>query len=288
MQEHTAASLAAAHDSPTPLTKLLGLFALEHIKTDHYVGQSLDLGFRNLFGGHILGQALVAAGNTCDARNAHSLHAYFIRGGNPHAPIDYTVDRIRDGNSFSVRRVTASQGGQAILILSSSFQVDEQGFEHQFDMPDVPPPESVTPIITSDLAIDVRPVDPVDRYQPSKKDPVQHIWFRANGSVPNDPALQKCLLAYASDFSLLSTCLRPHGLTYHQPNMVTASLDHAMWFYRDFCVDDWLLYACDSPTSGHARGLNRGNIFRRDGKLVASVTQEGLVRQLVSDRQPAA
>ena len=287
MQEHTTAPLAADHDSPTPLTKLLSLFALEHIKTDHYVGQSLDLGFRNLFGGHILGQALVAAGNTCDTRSAHSLHAYFIRGGNPHAPIDYTVDRIRDGNSFSVRRVTASQGGQAILILSSSFQVDEQGFEHQFGMPEVPPPESLTPIVTSDLAIDIRPVDPIDRYQPSKKDPVQHIWFRANGSVPDDPALQKCLLAYASDFSLLSTCLRPHGLTYYQPNMVTASLDHAMWFYRDFRVDDWLLYACDSPTSGHARGLNRGNIFSRDGKLVASVTQEGLVRQLVSDRQPA-
>lgn len=288
MQEHTTTPLAADHDSPTPLTKLLGLFALEHIKTDQYVGQSLDLGFRNLFGGHILGQALVAAGNTCDARSAHSLHAYFIRGGNPHAPIDYTVDRIRDGNSFSVRRVTASQGGQAILILSSSFQVDEQGFEHQFVMPDVPPPESLTPIFTSDLAIDIRPVDPVDRYQPRKKDPVQNIWFRANGGVPNNPALQKCLLAYASDFSLLSTCLRPHGLTYHQPNMVTASLDHAMWFYRDFRVDDWLLYACDSPTSGNARGLNRGNIFSRDGKLVASVTQEGLIRQLVSDRQPAA
>ncbi|WP_245213824.1 acyl-CoA thioesterase II [Rhodoferax sp. AJA081-3] len=271
---------------PTPLAKLLGLFALEHTKTDHYLGQSLDLGFRNLFGGHILGQALVAAGNTCEARSAHSLHAYFIRGGDPHAPIDYTVDRIRDGNSFSVRRVTASQNGQAILILSSSFQTDEGGFEHQFAMPDVPPPESLAQTITSDLAIDIRPVDPVDRYQPTKKSPHQHIWFRANGSVPDDPALQKCLLAYASDFSLLSTCLRPHGLTYYQPNMVTASLDHAMWFYRDFRIDDWLLYACDSPTTGHARGLNRGNIFSRDGQLVASVTQEGLVRQ-VGDRQSA-
>lgn len=286
MQEPNTASAAVDPESHTPLEKLLGLFALEHVQTDHYIGQSLDLGFRNLFGGHILGQALVAAGNTCDTRSAHSLHAYFIRGGNPHAPIDYTVDRIRDGNSFSVRRVTASQGGQAILILSSSFQVDEQGFEHQFAMPNVPPPESLQPTITSDLAIDVRPVDPVDRYQPTKKDPVQHIWFRANGAVPNDPALQRCLLAYASDFSLLSTCMRPHGLTYYQPNMVTASLDHAMWFYRDFRIDDWLLYACDSPTTGHARGLNRGNIFSRDGKLVASVTQEGLVRQLGGEPQP--
>ena len=281
MQKHTTTTDLPAPDNPAALAQLLRLFALEQVKPDQYLGQSLDLGFRNLFGGHILGQALVAAGNTCEARNAHSLHAYFIRGGNPHAPIDYTVDRVRDGNSFSVRRVIASQGDQAILILSASFQTDEDGFEHQFDMPDVAPPESLAPNFTSDLAIDIRPVDPVDRYEPVKKAPVQHIWFRANGAVPNNPVLQRCLLAYASDFSLLSTCLRPHGLTYYQPNMVTASLDHAMWFYRDFQIDDWLLYACDSPTTGHARGLNRGNIFSRDGKLVASVTQEGLVRQLV-------
>lgn len=286
MHEHSMAAATQPPDtiSATPLARLLRVFELERVGIDHYIGQSLDLGFRNLFGGHILGQALVAAGNTCDARNAHSLHAYFIRGGNAHAPIDYTVDRIRDGNSFSVRRVTASQGGQAILILSSSFQTDEEGFEHQFAMPDVAPPESLEPNISGDLAIDIRPTDPVDRYQPIKKAPVQHIWFRANGTVPSNPMVQKCLLAYASDFSLLSTCLRPHGLSYYQPNMVTASLDHAMWFYRDFRIDDWLLYACDSPTTGHARGLNRGNIFSRDGKLVASVTQEGLVRQKV-DRQ---
>ena len=281
MQKHTTTTDLPAPDNPAALAQLLRLFALEQVKPDQYLGQSLDLGFRNLFGGHILGQALVAAGNTCEARNAHSLHAYFIRGGNPHAPLDYTVDRVRDGNSFSVRRVIASQGDQAILILSASFQTDEDGFEHQFDMPDVAPPESLAPNFTSDLAIDIRPVDPVDRFEPVKKAPVQHIWFRANGAVPNNPVLQRCLLAYASDFSLLSTCLRPHGLTYYQPNMVTASLDHAMWFYRDFQIDDWLLYACDSPTTGHARGLNRGNIFSRDGKLVASVTQEGLVRQLV-------
>ena len=284
MQKHTTTTDLPAPDNPAALAQLLLLFALEQVKPDQYLGQSLDLGFRNLFGGHILGQALVAAGNTCEARNAHSLHAYFIRGGNPHAPIDYTVDRVRDGNSFSVRRVIASQGDQAILILSASFQTDEDGFEHQFDMPDVAPPESLAPNFTSDLAIDIRPVDPVDRFEPVKKAPVQHIWFRANGAVPNNPVLQRCLLAYASDFSLLSTCLRPHGLTYYQPNMVTASLDHAMWFYRDFQIDDWLLYACDSPTTGHARGLNRGNIFSRDGKLVASVTQEGLVRQL-ADRK---
>ncbi len=283
--------------SSSALAQLLGLFELTPVKPDHYVGQSLDLGFRNLFGGHILGQALVAAGNTCEQRHAHSMHAYFIRGGNPRAPIDYTVDRIRDGSSFSVRRVTASQDGQAILILSSSFQVNEGGMAHQATMPDVPPPEALAsfinttrpvpelipeetaPAVTRDLAIEIRPVDPVNPLQPVVKDPVQHLWFRAAGPVPANPALQKCLLAYASDFSLLSTCLRPHGVTYYQPDMVTASLDHAMWFYRDFAIDDWLLYTCDSPVSGHARGLNRGNIFNRDGQLVACVAQEGLIRR---------
>lgn len=282
------------------LEQLLQLFTLETVQVDHYIGQSLDLGFRNLFGGHILGQALVAAGNTCEQRNAHSLHAYFIRGGDPRAPIHYHVDRIRDGNSFSVRRVTASQGGKAILILSSSFQADEGGFDHQAQMPQVPPPESlpaaarssrpVPELISSppeehsstELAIEIRPIDPVDHYHPEKKPPRQYVWFRADGSVPHNPALQKCLLAYASDFGLLGTCLRPHGATYYQPHMVTASLDHAMWFYRDFRIDDWLLYACESPSAGHARGLNHGNIFTRDGKLVACVTQEGLVRQLPS------
>lgn len=280
------------------LTQLLGLFALETVETDHYIGQSLDLGYRNLFGGHILGQALMAAGNTCEQRNAHSLHAYFLRGGDPRAPIHYNVDRIRDGNSFSVRRVTASQGGKAILILSSSFQVDEDGLEHQIAMPDVPPPEALAPMgntarpvpeliptetqnqAAPELAIEMRPVDPVDLVHPQKKDPVQHVWFRAAGRVPNQPALQKCLLAYASDFGLLSTSMRPHGVTYYQPDMVTASLDHAMWFYRDFQIDDWMLYVCDSPSAGHARGVNRGSIFSRDGRLIACVAQEGLIRQV--------
>lgn len=294
MQTDISAQIISDNSASTGLDQLLKLFELQYVQPDHYIGQSLDLGFRNLFGGHILGQALVAAGNTCDQRNAHSLHAYFIRGGDPRAPIDYNVDRIRDGNSFSVRRVTASQGGKAILILSSSFQANEEGFEHQMDMPDVPPPESLAstrPVselipsstegkITSDLAIEIRHVDPVDHYQPEKKAPIQYTWFRTDGRVPDNRALQKCLLAYASDFGLLSTCLRPHGVTHVQSNMVTASLDHAMWFYRDFRMDDWLLYASDSPTSGHARGLNRGNIFRRDGTLVACVAQEGLIRQI--------
>ncbi len=287
----------------TALGRLLQLFELESAAPDHYIGQSLDLGFRNLFGGHILGQALVAAGNTCTQRNAHSLHAYFIRGGDPRAPIHYHVDRIRDGSSFSVRRVTASQGGKAILILSTSFQTDEDGFAHQIAMPEVPPPESLPGVhrstrpvpelipadaersTGSDLAIEIRPVDPVHPYHPEKKPPLQYAWFRAAGPVPDNPALQKCLLAYASDFGLLGTCLRPHGVTYYQPEMVTASLDHAMWFYRDFRIDDWLLYACDSPTTGHARGLNHGSIFTRDGQLVACTTQEGLIRHIGSPQK---
>jgi len=301
MQEDIAAQAASeALARGDALKQLLGLFTLKHVQPDYYIGQSLDLGFRNLFGGHVLGQALVAAGNTCETRNAHSLHAYFIRGGDPRVPIHYNVDRIRDGHSFSVRRVTASQEGKAILILSTSFQVDEAGFEHQATMPDVPPPESLASVVNSPrpvpeliptephrpvapaLAIEMRPVDPVDPRAPEKKAPQQYVWFRAAGPVPQDPALQKCLLAYASDFGLLGTCLRPHGVTYYQPDMVMASLDHAMWFYRDFRLDDWLLYACESPIAGHARGLNRGNIFSRDGQLVACVAQEGLIRQVAS------
>jgi acyl-CoA thioesterase-2 len=286
------------NSAQTPLEQLLHLFTLDAVAPDHFIGQSLDLGFRNLFGGHILGQALVAAGNTCEERSAHSLHAYFIRGGDPLAPIHYNVERIRDGGTFSVRRVVASQSDKPILILSSSFQADEEGFEHQATMPDVPPPESLATVVYSeppdpepmgaqtggshvpDLAIEIRPINPVDRYHPDKKEPRQNIWFRAAGPVPGNPALHRCLLAYASDFSLLGTCLRPHGMTYYQPDMVIASLDHAMWFYQDFRMDDWLLYACESPVAGHARGLNHGNIFSRDGRLVACVTQEGLIRRV--------
>ena len=279
---HNPSESTTTDDASPALAHLLDLFELQPVKPDHFTGQSLDLGFRNLFGGHILGQALVAASNTCDQRRVHSLHAYFIRGGNPKAPTHYHVDRIRDGNSFSVRRVIASQDDKPILILSSSFQVDEGGFEHQVAMPDVPPPESLKGTVNEDMAIEIRPVDPLDHFHPEKRDPIQYAWFRAAGRVPDDRALQTCLLVYASDFGLLSTCMRPHGVTYFQPDMVTASLDHAMWFYRDVRMDEWLLYACDSPAAGHARGLNRGNIFNRDGQLVACVAQEGLIRQVTA------
>jgi acyl-CoA thioesterase-2 len=280
---------------PAALPHLLTLFDLAPEGGDLFVGQSLDLGFRNLFGGHILGQSLMAAGLTCGDRRAHSLHAYFLRGGDAQHPVHYQVDRIRDGNSFSVRRVTASQHGKAILILSTSFQVDEPGFEHQVAMPDVPPPEGLTTFvemtrpqptsagsdrkITSARAIEIRPVPASALHGATHAgEPAQAVWLRAGGVVPDHPALHRSLLAYASDFALLSTAMLPHGVGYYTPGMVMASLDHAMWFYRDFKIDDWLLYVMDSPAAGHARGLSRGNVFRRDGTLVACVAQEGLMR----------
>ena len=280
-------------DDPDALSHLLTLFDLEPAGGDLYAGQSLDLGFRNLFGGHILGQSLMAAGLTCGERRAHSLHAYFLRGGDAQHPVHYRVDRIRDGSSFSVRRVTASQHGKAILILSTSFQVDEPGFEHQLAMPDVPAPEGLKTFvemtrpqptsgdrkITSARAIEIRPVPARALHADAHAgQPAQAVWLRAGGAVPDNPALHRSLLAYASDFALLSTAMLPHGVGYYTPGMVMASLDHAMWFYQDFRIDDWLLYAMDSPAAGHARGLARGNIFRRDGTLVACVAQEGLIR----------
>lgn len=289
-------SSGATPDSPAALAHLLGLFDLAPTQADGYLGQSLDLGFRNLFGGHILGQSLMAAGLTCGDRHAHSLHAYFLRGGNAQQPVHYQVDRIRDGSSFSVRRVTASQEGKAILILSTSFQVDEPGFQHQIAMPDVPPPDDLAPFrelarpradatgadrkITSARAIEIRPVPQgtAAAAAAGSGEPAQAVWLRAAGAVPAGAALHRSLLAYASDFALLSTAMLPHGVGYYTPGMVMASLDHAMWFYGDFRIDEWLLYAMDSPAAAGARGLARGNIFRRDGTLVACVAQEGLIR----------
>lgn len=285
------------------LGNLLNLLTLELIEPDLYLGQTQDLGFRSLFGGHVLGQALVAATNTCDHRSVHSLHAYFIRAGSVQSPIRYQVERIRDGGSFSVRRVTAIQNGNPILILSSSFQTAESGFEHQAEMPEVAAPETLVSELeraravkdlipervrqqfTCDRPIEIRQIDPVNPFKPQKKTPLRYAWFRAVGAMPDDLTLNKCLLAYASDFGLLGTCMRPHGVTFFQRDMMTASLDHAMWFYRDFRMDDWLLYASDSPTAAHGRGFNRGNIFTRDGKLVACVTQEGLFRQLAEGKE---
>ena len=276
---------------------LLSLFDLEPIEFNIYRGQNRDIGSGRIFGGQVLAQALVAAQRTVDEdRTAHSLHGYFILAGDLEAPVVYFVDRLRDGKSFNTRRVTAIQHGRAIFNLSVSFQVREDGPEHQSEMPDVPPPEglkseletlrsvahripeAVRDILTQDRPIDFRPVEEIDPFDPFPAEPVRHIWFRAVNSMPDVPLMHQAVLAYASDYGLLGTALQPHGRSYRQPNMQVASLDHALWMHRDFRVDDWLLYAIDSPVSAGARGFARGSIFTRDGVLIASVSQEGLTR----------
>ncbi|WP_286221019.1 acyl-CoA thioesterase II [Marinobacter apostichopi] len=277
--------------------KLVDLLDLSPIGDDHFQGDSEDLGFPNVFGGQVLGQALMAASRTVEGRLCHSLHAYFLRPGNHSMPIDYEVQRVRDGGSFSVRRVIARQGGKEILTGSMSFQVAEQGFEHQLTMPDAPDPnalksehewgqimapkvpERMRDSLTRDRPIEIRPVDPMNPFQPEKRPPHKQSWFRAQGQLPDDPVLHRCLLTYASDFQFLGTSLNPHGVTFMSKNMQVASLDHAIWFHRDFRMDEWLLYDKDSPSASAGRGFNRGNFFNQQGRLVASTTQEALIRQ---------
>ncbi len=277
--------------------KLVDLLDLAPIGDDHFQGDSEDLGFPNVFGGQVLGQALMAASRTVEGRLCHSLHAYFLRPGNHSMPIDYEVQRVRDGGSFSVRRVIARQGGKEILTGSMSFQVAEQGFEHQLDMPKAPAPEDLKSeqewgqllapqvpekmrhSLLRDRPIEIRPVNPVNPLKPEVRPPHKQSWFRAQGQLPDDPVLHRCLLTYASDFHFLGTSLNPHGVTFMSKNMQVASLDHAIWFHRDFRMDEWLLYDKDSPSACAGRGFNRGNFFNRQGVLVASTTQEALIRQ---------
>ncbi|MCG7198197.1 acyl-CoA thioesterase II [Marinobacter pelagius] len=277
--------------------KLVELLDLSPIGDDHFQGDSEDLGFPNVFGGQVLGQALMAASRTVENRLCHSLHAYFLRPGNHSMPIDYEVQRVRDGGSFSVRRVIARQGGKEILTGSMSFQGDEPGFEHQFDMPGAPEPDTLKSeqelgrilapqvperfreTLTRDRPIEIRPVNPVNPLQPEKRPPYRQSWLRAQGPLPDDPVLHRCLLTYASDFHFLATSMQPHGLTFTSKNMQVASLDHAIWFHRDFRMDEWLLYDKDSPSASGGRGFNRGNFFNREGVLVASTTQEALIRR---------
>ncbi len=279
------------------LEELLKLLKLEEIEDNIFRGQSQDLGFGSVFGGQVLGQALSAASRTVSTdRPAHSLHAYFMRPGDSAQPIVYLVDPIRDGKSFTTRRVVAIQKGQAIFSMSASFQVDEPGFDHQDDMPDVPGPEGIEsdlqvanrlsgkipPGIREKLLcptpIEIRQIDPMNPFAPEKRPPNRYVWFRTISPMPDDPAAHRYLLAYASDFNLVPTSLYPHGHTFWEPDMQVASLDHAMWFHREFRMDQWLLYAMGSPSAGKARGLNLGRIFTADGCLVATVAQEGLIR----------
>ncbi|MFM1886810.1 MAG: acyl-CoA thioesterase [Pseudomonadota bacterium] len=280
-----------------PLADLLRLLRLERLELDLFRGQSRDIGREQVFGGQVLGQALSAAYATTEGRLVHSLHAYFLRRGDHTAPILYEVDRSRDGHSFSSRRVIAIQHGQQIFHLSASFQVPEPGMEHQDPMPaDLPGPEGLPDLfdvpaavrarlpaaalrfIDQPLPFEFRMVQPIDPLRPRCEPPRQEVWFRAPDRLPDDPLLHHVLLAYASDFSLIGTAMRPHGVTMLTPGMVVASIDHAMWFHRPVRVDDWLLYSMDSPSASGGRGLARARIFTRDGVLVASTAQEGLMR----------
>lgn len=275
---------------------LLGLLDLEPIEVNIYRGRNRDIGSGRVFGGQVMAQALVAAQRTVDEdRAAHSMHGYFILPGDLASPIVYFVDRLRDGKSFTTRRVTAIQHGQAVFNMSASFHRVEQGLEHQLPMPDVPPAESITPeierirarahqipesvrdVLTQDRPFDFRVVD-TDPFDDSPRPPSRHMWLRAIGGMPDDTLSHQAALAYASDYGLLATALLPHGIGIRDPGLQAATLDHAIWFHRPFRVDDWMLYSMDSPASAGARGFTRGCIFTRDGTLVASIAQEGLVR----------
>ncbi len=280
------------------LDQLVHLLSLERIEENLFRGQSQDLGWGQVFGGQVLGQSLSAAAKTVPSdREVHSLHGYFLLTGRVDKPIVYDVDRIRDGKSFTTRRVRAIQNGQAIFSMSASFQVAEEGFEHQDAMPEVPGPEGlptqaelarrVAHLIpshlreqfTSESPIEIRPVDEPGLIEPKVRPARSAAWLRANGPLPDDPALHRYLLAYASDFNFLSASMYPHGVSWLSRGMQVASLDHAMWFHRPFKMDDWLLQVVESPSASEGRGLVRAHFFTRDGRLVATSSQEGLIRK---------
>lgn len=281
---------------------LLTVLDLEPLEHNIYRGHSRDIGTGRIYGGQVLAQSLVAASRTVDEdRPIHSMHGYFILPGDLTAPVVYFVDRLRDGGSFATRRVTAIQHGRAIFNMSASFHREESGVEHQTPMPDVPGPEGLTPevellrgmqdripdhlreVLTQDRPLDIRPVDPVDPFDPEPHPPIRHVWVRARGEV-SEPLDHYAILAYASDYGLLGAALQPHGITFRRSNIMVASLDHAIWFHRSFRVDQWLLYAMESPTTGGARGFARGSFYTRDGVLIASTAQEGLVRRVDESR----
>jgi acyl-CoA thioesterase-2 len=281
----------------TALGALLSLLDLEQLEQNLFRGLSPANGWQRVYGGQVLGQALVAAVRTVDqSRSVHSMHGYFLLAGDPSHPIIYEVERIRDGSSFTTRRVKAIQKGSAIFSMSASFHKSEPGFEHQAPMPEVPQPDELpseeelrTKLLANlpqsmrgywqrERPIELRPVE-IDRYlNRQKAKPLQHIWMRANGKLPDDPKLHQCILAYASDFTLLDTALIAHGRLLFDSDLQLASLDHALWLHRPFRADEWFLYVQDSPSAHGARGFCRGSVYTCDGTLVASVTQEGLIR----------
>lgn len=282
----------------TVLDELIKLLSLERIEENLYRGQSQDLGWGTVYGGQVIGQALFAALHTVPAdRQVHSLHAYFLRPGDVSAPIVYDVDRSRDGSSFTTRRVKAIQHGHPIFDMSASFQKVEPGFDHQEEMPDVPPPEQVPTDqerlaaqgdklpefmrgrALADRPIEIRTVGEPDVFLNGKHPPERYVWLKATGTLPDKPGLHQALLAYASDFSFITTSLKPHGVTWLTPGMQVASVDHAVWFHAPFRADEWLLHVMQSPRASGARGLVLGRIYSRDGKLVASTAQQGLIRK---------
>ena len=275
---------------------LIKLLELEAVSENKFRGHSQDLGYAKLFGGQVIGQALSAASQTQQERSAHSLHAYFIRPGDAKHPIEFDVENVRDGRSFSVRRVIASQFEKPILALTASFQLPEHGLEHQIAMPNVPGPDVLEPELKlyrdhareipekvrsqfiADRPIEYRIVEAQNPFRPRHGIAKRHMWIRSTARLPDNPLIHQSMLAYTSDYGFLETALMPHGISIAHPGLAIASLDHAIWFHRPFRLDDWLLYVADSPTTGGARGFVRGQIFDQNGQLVASTAQEGLIR----------
>ncbi len=278
------------------LAEVVKLLALERLEDNIFRGESRDIGAPQVFGGQILGQALSAAHRTVEDRIPHSLHAYFLRPGDFNRPVVYQVERSRDGGSYSNRRVVAIQHGRPILNLAASFKTLEEGPEHQADIPEVPGPEGLTSLVDINRSMldkvpekmrrflahkppfEFRPIEAPKFIEPGARDPIKHIWMRACGQLPEDPELHRNLLAYVSDYELLGTATLPHAIDFSTKPLLMASLDHAMWFHRHARVDQWLLYTFDSPISTGGRGFSRGQIFTRDGMLVASTAQEGVIR----------
>jgi acyl-CoA thioesterase-2 len=284
------------NSGPTPLDRLIDLLDLEYIEENIFRGKQPHEALQRTFGGQVAGQALVAAGRTVPAdRAVHSLHAYFLRPGDPTVPIVYEVDRIRDGRSFTTRRVVAIQHGRAIFNLSASFQLAEEGLDHRTAMPDVPDPETLETLqsrmkpYADELGgwyarprpIDVRYVTDPPRVAKERgiREPHSQVWMRADGKLPDDPLLHVCAVTFASDMTLLDSTLMVHGRSWGTGDVIGVSLDHAMWFHRPFRADEWWLYDQDSPWTGASRGLAKGSIYSRDGQLAVSVVQEGLIRR---------
>ncbi len=299
-------SKSAKPKAGSALEGLLSILDLEPLEENLFRGRSPQQGWQRVYGGQVLGQALVAAVRTVPAdRFAHSLHAYFLLAGDPSRPIVYNVERVRDGGSFTTRRVTAIQHGRAMFVMSASFHITEPGLDHHNAMPKVPPPEDLpseqqlTAKLLAHLPenmrsywererpIEMRPLDVSRYFAREKRAPEQMVWMRASGRLPDAFPLHQCVLAYASDFTLLDTALIAHGKLMFDKDLQLASLDHALWFHRPFRADEWMLYAQDSPSSHGARGFCRGNVYTRDGVLIASVCQEGLMRQRTSAFVPA-